>query len=492
MGLSDIGEQVGQWLATAGRSLNTTDPGVALLRRTNTVLMVFDDNLYHLDSGRSCRIPDSAVGTRDESSGGSIDGRSDNGAADASSLAMRLATAAASLLADGGDGEHISGISATNSTASSFTQNTLLLLPPADFLATPVNLPGVAAAAIRPALRLQADSLVPGYDDALSVAVSTIDAGSKTADDAQSQTQSQTQAHMAFWLPTATLNALHRAFADQSLFLTAVMPRTMLIAGQQDMVMIDDQDARNQSVLLFRDGVCQQCLQTSKTDLAIPAFHDQWQAETAVLTASAPEAMTLHSADDYRQAMGAQQLRSNALPTTATAYAIVPDAALAARHQFDKGKRLWRVAAVIAALTVLSSIPFLIQTLQLRSLNNTLAEQQQRTAPARADQQAVRDFESRWGVLTEYPAQDVPAMLLALQAEVSPNVLTSLELEEGYISIEGESNDPQGLLQQLEQNPMFTEVDFARATNNNRFYIDLRLTTVNFPAYQEWYFPEEQ
>jgi hypothetical protein len=37
---------------------------------------------------------------------------------------------------------------------------------------------------------------------------------------------------------------------------------------------------------------------------------------------------------------------------------------------------------------------------------------------------------------------------------------------------------------------MFTEVDFARATNNNRYFIDLRLSTVNFSAYREWHFPE--
>jgi hypothetical protein len=464
MALSDISEQVRQWLATAGRSLNTTEPGVALLRRVNTVLMVFDDKLYHLGSDRHCEL---------------------DGTGEESTAAARLAAAAAKLMAEDADIDNSRAPSSHDT--NNYSKNVLLLLPPADFLATPVNLPGVAPSAIRPALQLQADSLIPGYDDALSVAVSAAATSNDT-----STGSTNAQAHMAFWLPTATLNALHRAFSDQSLFLTAVMPRTMLIADQQDTIVVDDQDARSQSVLLFRGGVCHQCLQTSVADLEVQLLHDQWQAEIAVLTASAPEVVTLRSADDYRHAIAGQQHSNNALPQAGTAYAIVPDAALAARHQFDKGKRLWLVAAVIAAITVLSSVPFLIQALQLRSLSNTLAEQQQLTAPARADQLAVRDFESRWGVLTEFPDQDVAAMLLALQAEVNPNVLTSLELEEGYISIEGESNDPQGLLQQLEQNPMFTEVDFARATSNNRFYIDLRLTTVNFPAYQEWYFPEGQ
>jgi hypothetical protein len=225
-------------------------------------------------------------------------------------------------------------------------------------------------------------------------------------------------------------------------------------------------------------------------DMELPALREQWQAETEALLASSSSIMTLPSADDY---LDQSRLRGGAtIRQSGASYAIFPAAALAARHQFDKGKRLWLVAAALAALVVVGTIPFLVQALQLRSLNNTLADQQEQAAPARSDQQAVRDFESRWDVLTEYPRQDVPAMLLALQEVISPSVLSFLELEEGYISIEGQSADPQALLQQLEQNDMFTEVDFARATSNNRYYIDLRLTTVNFPAYQEWYFPESQ
>jgi hypothetical protein len=38
---------------------------------------------------------------------------------------------------------------------------------------------------------------------------------------------------------------------------------------------------------------------------------------------------------------------------------------------------------------------------------------------------------------------------------------------------------------------MFTEVVFSRATSNTRYYIDLRLATVNFEAYMVRYFPDE-
>jgi hypothetical protein len=70
--------------------------------------------------------------------------------------------------------------------------------------------------------------------------------------------------------------------------------------------------------------------------------------------------------------------------------------------------------------------------------------------------------------------------------------LSSLELVEGALQIEGESPDPQSLLQQLEQDPMFTGVDFARATSNDRYYIEMRLSTVNFDGYRERHFAEVQ
>ena len=141
-------------------------------------------------------------------------------------------------------------------------------------------------------------------------------------------------------------------------------------------------------------------------------------------------------------------------------------------------------------VVLLAASPFLVQSLQTRSLLATLAEQRELSAATRVDQAVVRDFEQRWGVMTEFPAQNISATLLQLQNVLNPAVLTSLEVNEGSVQIEGESDDPQSLLQRLEQDAMFTGVDFARATNNNRYYIDLRLSTVDFDGYRQRYFPE--
>ena len=69
MGLSDIGEQVRQLLSSAGRSLNTTEPGAALISHVNVVLMVYDDRLYQLGNGRWSSLSDRRSGPDDRQSG---------------------------------------------------------------------------------------------------------------------------------------------------------------------------------------------------------------------------------------------------------------------------------------------------------------------------------------------------------------------------------------------------------------------------------------
>jgi len=81
--------------------------------------------------------------------------------------------------------------------------------------------------------------------------------------------------------------------------------------------------------------------------------------------------------------------------------------------------------------------------------------------------------------------------MFTLQNVLSPERLTSLEISEGLVKIQGTSSDPQAILQRLEQDPLFTEVIFSRATNNTRYYIDLRLSPVNFEAYMVRYFPDD-
>jgi hypothetical protein len=470
MTLADLGEYARNALHTVkGLSANPVPVRVdALVKRVNAVLMLFDDRLYDLQHGDWVSVEHTEQ--------------------DLPTLrlsAEALSDAAARLLMV----ERVTSASRKDK----HPQNILLLLPPSEFLAAPVDLPGIAAPAVRAALQLQASTLLAAWEKPLSLAVYSGEREGSIRD-------------MALYLPADRLDGLFDRFADRGLFLTAVTPRPLIfnrrITPDTDTarpVIIQDSDGRDLNYTVLQSGRISRYLCTALHDLDDEALASAWQQELAQTAPessgqsepqSVPESISLAGAADYLDAV--QRLGGDLYNQLSTSYLFCPEGALAARHQFDRGKLLWRAAAVAAGVAALGVLPFLVQTIQIRSLQSTLQTQRDLAAPARQNQAMVRDFESEWGVLMEFPRQQLSDVLLALQDVISPSVLVALEIEDGFISIEGDSADPQNLLQQLEQNPLFTEVDFARATNNNRYYIDLRLTTVNFPAYQEWYFPERR
>jgi len=430
------------------RLVDTDSAGDALLHRVDTVLMLFDDQLYNLSNQSTA--PDL------NRAGVAID----------SSSPESIARAADSLLGN-------------NGSADDREANVLLLLPPAMFLATPVDLPGVAPDARRAALQLQAASLLPAYEEPLSLLLPN------------------EQSTLALWLPEPLTDKLFSAFADVGLFLTGIAPRPAVVSADTgDACLLVDKDASGIAVVQVDPAGWQHVEQVALVDLEEPVFADQWRETVERLTSihEAPEKpREFASVTDYFNKLTDNESTAvsvSRIHNTAERYVIYPRAALAARYRFTKGKRRSVIATTVAVSVILIVLPFLVQTLQARSLQSQLQQVRELAAPARADQSAVREFEDQWGVLTEFPRQNLATVLLTLQEVIAPSVLTSIEIEEGFITIEGDSPDPQNLLEQLEQNPLFTEVDFARATNNTRYYIDLRLTSVNFPAYQEWYFPE--
>jgi hypothetical protein len=252
-------------------------------------------------------------------------------------------------------------------------------------------------------------------------------------------------------------------------------------AAHRDLL-IEDADAETLTQICYSSGALTQWLQIDKTDLEDELLRRQWQEATTTQQTGALSKTALSTV---------QAWLSLATPLAADReYSFVPAGAQAVRRQTEKGKQLVVAGIAAAVVVLLAASPFLVQSLQTRSLLATLAEQRELSAATRVDQSVVRDFEQRWGVMTEFPAQNISATLLQLQNVLNPAVLTSLEVNEGSVQIEGESDDPQSLLQRLEQDAMFTGVDFARATNNNRYYIDLRLSTVDFDGYRQRYFPE--
>ncbi|MGM0632245.1 MAG: hypothetical protein ACQETO_03625 [Pseudomonadota bacterium] len=344
-----------------------------------------------------------------------------------------------------------------------------LLLPPGCCVATTVTLPGVAPEAVPAALRLQADSLLPGHEGPLALAV-------RPGRDPDALSE------VALWMPQSRLEEWYRAFDRAGLLLVAVQPRNIAAVAGLDEAWLLDGDHDHQTLLHWKQGALRAWHQVHRRDLEQDDFRQQWQS--LLEQADGGQYLTLETGPAWRD-----RLRTG---DAGDDYRFRPQGALDhARRNHRQRLQLGAGAAAIAALLV-AALPFLWQTVQMARLESRLADVRAESADAREDQAAVRAFETHWEVLTGFPRQAVDEVLLDLQEVLLPSVLGSLQLDEGHMNIEGQSSDPQRLLQDLEAHDRFTGVDFAAATSNNRYSIDLRLTTVDFAAYYDWYFPERR
>ena len=217
-----------------------------------------------------------------------------------------------------------------------------------------------------------------------------------------------------------------------------------------------------------------------KQDLQQDVFQQQWQESQKLENAAIT--IDLREPSDYFQFLEAQ---------TNQEYCFFPYGALNVTRRSAQGRQYIAAAAAVVAILFIAAIPFIAQSLEFRSLAANLEIQRAMASDARDDQAAVVSFENEWGLISDFPEQRIAAAMFTLQNILRPDTLTSLEVSDGLIKIQGSSNEPQAILQRLEQDPMFTEVVFSRATNNNRYYIDLRLSAVNFEAYMVRYFPDE-
>lgn len=430
--IQSLAQRLADRMPPSVKSMLQANAKSRLLTRVDTVLMVFDTKIVDLSNNTWRRLVMEGGTSRAES----------------------IANAAQEVLAL----QHSS-------------PTVLLLLPSSEFIATQVNMPGMARESLRSALALQSAMLLPSYEQALTF---TVNPSAKFDDSPDT----------VLWADEQKIDALFDAFAAHGLFLTAVMPRALAAtntADSSDAVLINDEDATHLTRLVYRDGVITHYLLLSKQDLADEEFQRQWQEQCLALQNEASSVKNMQSAQDYTD-----------LPLQVKAdleYCFLPNGAKEARRQAEKGKRLGYLAVAAVSVLLLSSAPFLWQSFQMMRLESNLQALQEDSQQAREDQANVREFELSWGVLNEFPRQNISQALLELQSVLSPSVLTSLEIDEGSVEIEGESPDPQSLLQQLEENPLFTGVDFARATNNNRYFIELSLSTVDYDAYRQWYFP---
>ena len=368
-----------------------------------------------------------------------------------------------------------------------------LSLPAEEFVSTLTPLPGLAGAAALQALRLQATALIPSYDESLAL----VDKPNRIAG---------TDDYLCLWMTQARLAALSDAFEKEGIELAAVLPRALLVetnaaatagdAGTQDIRSEKnrtdvlqtsrqiDQDPRQITQVVMRAGAPIKWETLQLSDLEERGLLEQWHAELKSTELAHEGPLATHSDPAWlsnRRATSSLQL------ALASGFTFLPPGELKRRQALKNKTTAVALAAGLLLAALLTLIPFAMQSVQFRLAASELAELRALNDSARQDQALVADFDSRWGTINEYPQQDIIATLFTLQRVISPDTLTGLEIEEGVVTIEGTSSNPQAILQRLEQDPLFTEVSFSRATSNSRYTIGLRLSNVSFEGYRARY-----
>jgi hypothetical protein len=284
----------------------------------------------------------------------------------------------------------------------------------------------------------------------------------------------------------ARLTELSEAFEVEGIELAAILPRALLAPSDDtgETYRLLDQDPQQITQVVMREGAPVKWDTLQRSDLDEPELLEQWQAELKS-TELAFQGPLISQSDPAW--LSTQEAMASLNAALATGIYFVPPGEVKRRQAQKNKTTITAIAASLALIAVLTLIPFALQSIQFRLAASELADLRALNSTARQDQAYVADFDSRWGTINDYPRQEIIDALYTLQRVISPDTLTGLEIEEGVVNIEGTSNNPQAILQRLEQDQLFTEVAFSRATSNSRYSISLRLSNVSFEGYRARY-----
>lgn len=344
-------------------------------------------------------------------------------------------------------------------------KHVLLLLPTADFASTTFNMNAMSEKLVRSALELQSNSLIPAYDENLLLAVNATNPEG-----------------VALWFNEKEANDLFRAFEEQNIFLSAIMPRALAMLDTDDetdkTLLINDEEGSNISFLQVSGVAIRRLLTVNKTDLEQDVFAKQWDIEINQLKGEAVK--TMNSLDDW------QQIRQ--IVTPVSEYCFHPAGAIKEEKQISLAKKSKVGMAVTACLVLLLFAPFISNWLKLKDLQAELERVEELTIEPRRMRASIFDMEEEWGALEEYPNQQVGNVLISLN-EVLQGALSSFSINKGVVDISGSTDDPAYLVELLAQREEFYNV--AQSTNTRgggaQFGIRLNLSSTDFETYDEKY-----
>lgn len=342
----------------------------------------------------------------------------------------------------------------------------LLLLPPADFVATHYDMAVSGEKLLRSALKLQTHNLIPAYEEPLLLAL-----------------DGNSAAGVALWYPEQCAAALFEAFREQGLQLAALMPRILALpqlAPTQATVVLVDEDDSHLTQAEYQQGRLPALLSMHRNDLHDPAFTLQWQQACARL-ANAPRQQAL--------ALSFWAGLSQRIAPVAT-WCFIPAAAQRIGRDRIVGRQRNVAGIAVAAVLLLLCLPFVNNAVQVRRLEARIERLLEQSTAARQSQAVVYALEQQWGAIAEFPRQDVAQVLLTLNQLIDSS-LSAFEIERGVVDISGFTPDPALLLEQLAEHEAFYNVGQSRSSSGNeaaggtRFGIRFNVSDVDFAAYEQ-------
>ena len=337
-----------------------------------------------------------------------------------------------------------------------------LLLSSDEFISTELALPGIAAKDLKSAAELQAHSIFPGIQSAVSSFINP------------EPLRDKPHTYLVLWITQRRLDSLFDALKKEGLFLWEVIPTAAIVASTLPKKMLKDCGTAVTTYVSSANSFPIHWSQVHSNDMGNKDFRQLLEKK----------------ANDPSSTELVKPFKISKSDINRSSVLFAPAEARAFGDARRRSGQIKRAALSVALAILLCAVPFLIQSVEFRLLADELVDVRSLSDTARQNRDFVVSQQGGWAPINEYPDQNIPNIMFSLQELLYPDKLKNFEITEGIIEIEGESSNPQLILQRLEQHPLFTEAAFSRATNNDRYFIDFRLSTVNYDGYMARYFLE--
>lgn len=410
------------------------DSRESLLKKVNVSLLIFEDEIINLETGKSHKIE------------------------------------------SGGSPENILSAAKKIISKSIKKPSIALFLPSNEFISTSYQLPEVNKHDILSALKYQQESLLPVCRQSLLV--------SALHDELSTN-------NIALWFPKKRADTLFDCFAQQNINISALFPASMLFShtNEHKYNIFCEQGEKYFLISQYNQQQLKNWDFFYRNDLQQKEFKQQFQKQW---DHQYPE-IDFSSIDIINSTEKFLQITSKYLPKKE--YGFYPEKAEALIQQESRFRKGRFVSILLIIPLFILSIPFITNALEYKKVQQEYAAKILQSEQVRTAREMVLNYEDSWAVFDNYPQNNMTQTLLKINSLIPKSSwLSSFELKKGIIEIEGYSSNPSEILELLSQQDEFEKIAFnqnirsERGKNKEHFGITFHLINIDEDSYYKEFF----